>query len=67
MREVAARLKVSCATVYALCASGDLPHFKVSSNAIRIRSSELDRRIDGQFGTHRDPETRIGQRGRCGG
>jgi excisionase family DNA binding protein len=40
VREVATRLLVSTATVYALCDRGDLPHLRVS-NAIRIVASDL--------------------------
>jgi excisionase family DNA binding protein len=41
VREVAARLRTSTATVYALCDRGELPHARVS-NAIRIRPENLD-------------------------
>jgi len=40
VRDVAARLRVSTATVYALCASGSLPHARVG-NAIRIAPGDL--------------------------
>jgi excisionase family DNA binding protein len=40
VREVAARLGVSTATVYALCERGDLKHVRVL-NAIRIAESDL--------------------------
>jgi len=41
VREVAERLRVSSATVYALCERGDLAHVRVS-NAIRIVPDELE-------------------------
>ena len=41
VREVAACLRTSTATVYALCGRGDLPHARVS-NAIRIRPEDLE-------------------------
>jgi excisionase family DNA binding protein len=41
VREVAERLGVSTATVYALRERGELPHVRVS-NAIRIRPADLD-------------------------
>jgi excisionase family DNA binding protein len=40
VRAVAARLGVSRATVYALCGSGALPHFRVS-NAVRVAPVDL--------------------------
>jgi excisionase family DNA binding protein len=40
VREVAARLRVSAATVYSLCAQGKLPHARVS-NAIRIDVNDV--------------------------
>jgi len=41
VREVAARLAVSTATVYSLCERGQLRHVRVS-NAIRVEPAELD-------------------------
>src|SRR5262249_14825026 len=41
VRAVAARLGVSTATVYGLCARGELRHVRVS-NAIRIEPAELE-------------------------
>jgi excisionase family DNA binding protein len=41
VRETASRLRVSPATVYALCAQGKLPHARVS-NALRISASEVE-------------------------
>jgi excisionase family DNA binding protein len=41
VREAAARLRVSPATVYALCAQGKLPHARVS-NALRISAEEVE-------------------------
>ncbi len=40
VRAVAAHLRVSMATVYKLCASGALPHLRVS-NAIRLAPDDL--------------------------
>ena len=40
VREVAARLRLSTATVYRLCESGGLEHLRVS-NAIRVAESDL--------------------------
>jgi len=40
VREVAARLGVSTATVYTLCESGELRHVRIS-NAIRIAPADL--------------------------
>jgi len=40
VREVAARLGASTATVYALCDRGQVPHVRVS-NAIRIAPADL--------------------------
>jgi excisionase family DNA binding protein len=44
VREVAARLGVSAATVYRLCDLGELAHVRVS-NAYRIRPADLERFI----------------------
>ena len=41
VRAVAARLGVSTATVYGLCARGELPYVRVS-NVIRIEPRELE-------------------------
>jgi excisionase family DNA binding protein len=41
VREVAARLSVSTATIYALCDRGELPHIRIS-NAIRISPADLE-------------------------
>jgi len=41
VRVVATRLSVSPATVYALCARGELSHVRVS-NAIRIRLEDVE-------------------------
>jgi excisionase family DNA binding protein len=40
VREVAVYLRVSTATVYELCARGELPHIRVL-NAIRVAPSDL--------------------------
>jgi len=41
VREAAARLRISTATVYALCRAGKLEHHRVS-NAIRISDRALE-------------------------
>jgi excisionase family DNA binding protein len=41
VREVAARLSISTAAVYALCDRGELPHVRVS-NAIRVAPADLE-------------------------
>jgi excisionase family DNA binding protein len=45
--EAAGRLRVSPATVYALCAAGKLPHVRVSTHAIRILERDIARFIAG--------------------
>jgi excisionase family DNA binding protein len=40
VREVAARLAVCTATVYALCDRGELPHMRIS-NAVRVEPVDL--------------------------
>jgi excisionase family DNA binding protein len=46
-REVAQRLGVSTATMYALCQSGQLPYTRVV-NAIRISPADLEDYIEAQ-------------------
>jgi excisionase family DNA binding protein len=46
VRQVAARLGVCTATVYALCARGALPHVRVL-NAIRIEVGDLEAFVEG--------------------
>ena len=41
VREVAAALRLSTATVYALCRLGELPCIRTSTNTIRIREDDL--------------------------
>ncbi len=41
VRDVAAKLGLSTATVYALCERGELPHVRVS-NAIRVAPADLE-------------------------
>jgi excisionase family DNA binding protein len=43
VKEAAEQLKVSTATVYALCASGQLAHLRISTHAIRIAGEDLGR------------------------
>ncbi len=45
--EVAKRLRVSRATVYALCERGDLPHLRIV-NSIRVAPADLDQFIRGR-------------------
>jgi excisionase family DNA binding protein len=40
--EVAARLRLRPVTVYRLCERGELPHLRVSGNAIRVRLEHLE-------------------------
>jgi excisionase family DNA binding protein len=40
VRDVAARLRISTATVYAMCRRGELEHYRVS-HAIRVPESAL--------------------------
>ncbi len=47
VRDVAARLGVCTATVYALCDRGELPHIRIS-NAIRIAPRDLEEFLDRQ-------------------
>jgi len=47
VREVAARLAVSTATVYALCERGQLRHVRIS-HAIRVESTEVEGFIERQ-------------------
>jgi excisionase family DNA binding protein len=42
VREVAARLRISTATVYAMCRRGELGHYRVS-NGIRVPETALRR------------------------
>jgi excisionase family DNA binding protein len=46
VREVAARLRLSTATVYKLCRSGALRHVRIS-NAVRVPMGELELYIAG--------------------
>jgi excisionase family DNA binding protein len=41
VKEAAERLKVSTATVYALCESGRLAYLRISTHAIRIAATDL--------------------------
>jgi excisionase family DNA binding protein len=41
VKEAAARLRLSTATVYALCERGVLRHVRISTHAIRIVESDL--------------------------
>jgi excisionase family DNA binding protein len=41
VKEAAARLRVSTATVYGLCERGRLPHVRISTHAIRITADDL--------------------------
>ncbi|HEY8208907.1 MAG TPA: helix-turn-helix domain-containing protein [Myxococcaceae bacterium] len=49
MHQVAERLAVSTATVYALCERGEIRHVRVS-NAIRIHPDDLEAFIVGRRG-----------------
>jgi len=41
VKEAARRLKVSTATVYALCESGRVAHVRISTHSIRIRRADM--------------------------
>ena len=45
VRETAARLRISTATVYGMCARGVLEHVRISTYAIRIAEEQLSRFI----------------------
>ncbi len=47
VRQVAQLLGVSTATVYRLCTSGDLQHFRIS-NAIRVSADDLAAFLEAQ-------------------
>ncbi len=49
VKEVAARLRVSTATVYALCERGDLAYVRVSTHAIRVSEHDLGKVVRGGF------------------
>jgi len=49
VREVAGRLGVCTATVYALCARGELAHVRIS-NAIRVAPADLAAFLHGRRG-----------------
>jgi len=49
VREVAERLAVCTATVYALCGRGEIRHVRVS-NAIRVHPDDLEAFIAGRRG-----------------
>jgi excisionase family DNA binding protein len=57
VREVAERLKVSTATVYALCEAGRLAFVRISTHAIRIAEADLAAYLGGQR-LQRPPATR---------
>jgi excisionase family DNA binding protein len=48
VKEAAAVLRVCAATVYGWCAAGVLPHVRLSTHAIRILSSEVERFVAGR-------------------
>ena len=48
VKEAAERLKVSTATVYALCEAGRLVFARVSTHAIRIAAADLEGYVRGQ-------------------
>lgn len=41
VKEAAARLRMSAASVYALCERGALPHVRLSTHSIRILEQDL--------------------------
>lgn len=47
VKEAAERLRVSRATVYALCESGRIAFVRISTHAIRIAASDLERYVQG--------------------
>jgi excisionase family DNA binding protein len=48
VKEAAARLRVSTATVYGLCERGRLPYVRVSTHAIRIAEQDLSAFVRGR-------------------
>ncbi len=61
VREVAARLKLSTATVYRLCDRAELPHVRIS-NAIRIAPADLVAFIDRRRTTNHGGRVNISTR-----
>jgi excisionase family DNA binding protein len=47
VKEAAARLRASTATVYGLCERGRLPYVRVSTHAIRIAEADLSAFLSG--------------------
>jgi excisionase family DNA binding protein len=45
VKEVAAQLRTSTATVYGLCARGELEHVRASTHSIRVSVDQLSRFI----------------------
>jgi excisionase family DNA binding protein len=45
VKEVAARLRTSTATVYGLCERGELAYVRVSTHAIRIDERDMAERV----------------------
>ncbi len=48
VKEAAARLRVSTATVYALCGRGELTHVRIATHAIRIAERDVAAFIEGR-------------------
>lgn len=47
VKEVAARLRISTATVYGLCERGRLPYVRISTHAIRVAEQDLVEFVQG--------------------
>jgi excisionase family DNA binding protein len=48
VKEAAARVKTSTATVYALCESGRLAYARISTHVIRIAAADLEAYVRGR-------------------
>ncbi len=56
VKEAAARIRVSTATVYGLCERGRLPYVRISTHAIRIAEQDLSAFVSAFVGSRRSSE-----------